>query len=102
MAWNCPSSSNSSSVVTTCGASDFSSPLENWRPSLAYSTKSCFERVSRNLPNGIRTSVPVRYGAGKTVAKLSTWDGVSRTASCGDIAERLADDVQRFQERHRL
>jgi len=41
-------------------------------------------------------------GAGKTVAKLSSWNGVSERGAPADIIERLADDLRAFRDRHRL
>jgi myo-inositol-1-phosphate synthase len=41
-------------------------------------------------------------GAGKTVAKLSSWDGTGGNASATSIIDRLAADIEKFQSRHRL
>ena len=41
-------------------------------------------------------------GAGKTVAKLSSWNGAGERGSPADMIARLCDDIREFQERHRL
>jgi myo-inositol-1-phosphate synthase len=41
-------------------------------------------------------------GAGKTVAKLSTWDGTGANLSGAETIERLAADIEKFQARHQL
>ena len=41
-------------------------------------------------------------GSGKTVAKLSSWDGAGERNSPADVIARLAEDLREFKERHRL
>jgi myo-inositol-1-phosphate synthase len=42
------------------------------------------------------------YGAGRTVAKLTSWDGVTESGSANELIERLAGELQQFRDRHRL
>ncbi len=41
-------------------------------------------------------------GSGKTVAKLSSWNGAAGRESAADIVAQLSDDLHKFKERHRL
>jgi myo-inositol-1-phosphate synthase len=41
-------------------------------------------------------------GAGKTVAKLSSWNGAGERNAPAAMVARLADDMREFKERHRL
>jgi myo-inositol-1-phosphate synthase len=41
-------------------------------------------------------------GAGKTVAKLSSWNGAGERESPAAMISRLGDDIREFKDRHRL
>ncbi len=58
--------------------------------------QSQFAEWDRNVrPGTVR-------GAGRTVAKLGSWNGRGAAGSAADVVDRLSDDLRAFQADHRL